>query len=717
MQPQPEIIAQPAAPAAPALPALREDLRLYPGPVTAEGSPTWRIHDPVRNRFFEIGWLEFEMLSRWTPGGDPAQLLESMAAETPITPEMEELEAVLKFLMKNHLIKAESKGAMQELKTKWLAGGNKAWYTELLHNYLFFRLPLFKPDRLLERTLPYVRFMFTRRFAIMLGMLGLLDAHLVTQRWDEVTHAFLYFFNFEGLFYYAVAATFAKVVHELGHAYSAKHFGLRVPTMGVAFLVMWPVLYTDTGESWKLTQSGQRFAIAAAGMAAELTLALFATLAWAIAGDGPMKSMLFLLATTTWITTLAINLSPFMRFDGYFLLSDALDIPNLHERSGALAKRWVRSTFFALAQDDPEPLFSTSLKRRLVAFALFTWLYRFTVFIGIALVVYHKFFKLLGIFLMLVEVVWFIARPVVVEMAYIWSQRSQVRVVVRSFVALLVIAGLATWMFPVATEVEAPALIHASREYAVYPPFPTRLDEVLVKTGQRVTADTVVARLDAPEITDRATRAALQARAFAAELSRAPASTLQQERIRVLEQQLSEAVAQYKGAVADLQRLELRASIPGVVRDMSPDMIPGRWLQPRNVLLRVVEPNRSVVDAYVAENQLRAVKVGQTVRFYPDVNNLPVVTGTVQLVEPVSIKVVPHPLLSSTNGGPLPASKGERGALIPHQAMYRVRIAPDNEGAFPSVVRGSVRIQTGFFALAENFIARAIALAIRESGF
>jgi putative peptide zinc metalloprotease protein len=272
-------------------------------------------------------------------------------------------------------------------------------------------------------------------------------------------------------------------------------------------------------------------------------------------------------------------------------------------------------------------------------------------------------------------------------------------------------------MFPVATEVEAPALIHASKEYTVYPPFPARLDEVLVKTGQMVDENTVVARLDAPEVTDRATRAALQARAFAAELARAPASTLQQERIRVLEQQLSEAVAQYRGAVADLERLELRASISGIVRDLPADMTPGRWVQPRNAMLRVVEPKDSVIDAYVAESQLRAVKVGQGVRFYPDIGNLPVITGTVQSVEPVSIKVVPHPLLSSTNGGPLPASKGERGTLVPHQAMYRVRIIPAKEGVFPAVVRGSVRIQTGFFALAENFIARAIALAIRESGF
>ncbi len=699
------------------LPALREDLRLYPGPITADGSPTWRIHDPVRNRFFEIGWLEFQLLSRWVPHEPAAELISAVVAETPITPEPEEVEALVKFLVDNHLAKPGINGALQQLKAKWLAG-DKPWHTELLHNYLFFRVPLFKPDRFLERTLPYVRFMFTRRFAIFLAVLALVDLHLIFRQWDEVTHSFLYFFNFEGLFYYALAATFAKVIHELGHAYSAKHFGLRVPTMGAAFLVMWPVLYTDTGESWKLTQPRERFVISAAGMGSELALALFATLAWAIAGDGPMKSMFFLLATTTWITTVAINISPFMRFDGYFLLSDALDIPNLHERAGALAKRWVRSTFFALEQPDPEPTFSAKLKRRLIAFALITWLYRFTVFITIALVVYHSFFKLLGIMLMMVEIVWFIARPVAVELAYVWSQRAKVRVMVRSFLILLVIAALGIWMFPVATEVEAPALIHSEREYTIYAPFPARLEEVLVRPGQTVEADTIVARLDAPELRDRAIRAAMQARAYAAELARAPASTLQQERIRVLERQLSEAVAQYRGAVADMQRLELRASIAGVVRDLAPDMTPGRWVQPRQIMLRVIEPARSTIDAYVAESQLRAVQVGQTVRFYPDAANLPVVSGTVQLIEPVAVKVVPHPLLSSTYGGPMPASRSERsGTLVPHQAMYRIRIAPHDTPAYRSVVRGSVRIETGFFALAENFIARAIALAIRESGF
>src|SRR5262249_2613082 len=151
------------------------------------------------------------------------------------------------------------------------------------------------------------------------------------------------------------------------------------------FLVLWPYLYTDVGETWKLSDRRKQFVIAAAGMAAELSLAIFSTLAWALAPEGALKSMLFVLASSTWLITLAINASPFMRFDGYFLLSDALDFPNLHERAGACARWWLRTTFFRLPETMPEPGLEPRQVRWLAAFALVTWAYRFTVFIGIAI--------------------------------------------------------------------------------------------------------------------------------------------------------------------------------------------------------------------------------------------------------------------------------------------------------------------------------------------
>ena len=167
---------------------------------------------------------------------------------------------------------------------------------------------------------------------------------------------------------------------------------------------MMPVLYTDTSESWKLTRRADRFAIAGAGIAIELMLAAWTTLAWALTSDGALRSGLFLLASTTWMWTLAINASPFMRFDGYFLLSDLVGLPNLHERSFALARRQIHWLLFGYREPNPEPALGRSAKRAMIAFALVTWIYRLIVFLGIALLVYNLFFKLLGIFLLMVEI-------------------------------------------------------------------------------------------------------------------------------------------------------------------------------------------------------------------------------------------------------------------------------------------------------------------------
>src|SRR5690606_37041899 len=137
-------------------------------------------------------------------------------------------------------------------------------------------------------------------------------------------------------------------------------------------------------EAWKLDSRRKRFAIGAAGIAAELILAVLATLAWTMLPDGPFRAAAFVLATSTWILTILINASPFTRFDGYFLLADWLNLPNLHARSFALARWWLRETLFGFGDAPPED-FAPARRRRLVMLALFTWLYRLILFIAIAL--------------------------------------------------------------------------------------------------------------------------------------------------------------------------------------------------------------------------------------------------------------------------------------------------------------------------------------------
>ena len=161
---------------------------------------------------------------------------------------------------------------------------------------------------------------------------------------------------------------------------------------------------------------------------------------------------MFFLATTSWVMTVLINASPFMRFDGYFIASDVLDLPNLHERSGALAKTWMRRTLLGFEDKWPEA-FGDHKRRVLIGFALFTWLYRLVVIAGIAITVYFYFFKLLGIALMLVEVVWFIGKPVMRELEVWNKRRAEIHPSRKRWLAIGLLAGLALLLFPFSSNV------------------------------------------------------------------------------------------------------------------------------------------------------------------------------------------------------------------------------------------------------------------------
>lgn len=709
---------EPRAPAAAALPRLREDLKLYPGAPLRDGSPSWRILDPLRNAFFEIGWLEFELLARWSGHREGAPLRAQVAAETKLVPTEDELRDLIEFLAANQLLQPDSKVAKEALGRK-AAAGKQSWYLYLLHHYLFFRLPLLRPDAFLGRTVGVVDLFFTRGFVLAVLLVLAVDLYLVGREWHEFSNAFLGMLTPKGLVYYAVALTFAKVIHELGHAYAAKRFGVRVPAMGLAFLVMWPYLYTDVGETWKLGDRRKQFVIAAAGMAAELSLAVFATLAWALAPEGAMKAMLFVLATSTWLITLAINASPFMRFDGYFLLSDALDFPNLHERAAACGRWWVRTTFFRLPEAMPEPGLAPRNVRWLVVFALLTWAYRLTVFLGIAIAVYFMFFKLLGILLMLVEVIWFIVKPLWSETAYVLRHWSAVRFAWRPIGAAAALALVAVWLLPVASEVTAPGLLRAEREQAVYAPFAARVVAVSVeRSGGAVAKGAPLVDLDLAELKSRTELAQVALASAQAELARTPASERQQERRAVLEQQREQALAEMQSVREDAERQHLRAAHAGTVRDLPRDLVPGQWVGPRQLLMRVVSDGEPLIEAFVSERQLAAVTAGQTVRFYPTLPNTPMIEGTVVRVDRTPIKEITQPLLASTHGGDILVNPSPNGAMVANEAVFRVSVKP--LGKVPpvtSVTRGTVHIEGGLRFVAENFLFRSLSVLIRESGF
>lgn len=660
---------QPAQP----LPVLRQELRIDASAPDASGAPCWTLFDPLRHVFFQLGKLEYVVLTHWASGTtkDLAAALEREGVTGEEASEL--LSSVIEFGVANNLVKREDRESIEALNRQRQAM-QKSWWRWLVDNYLFIRIPLVKPDAFLKRTLPRVQFLFARGIVVAFVLGAVLGLYLVSRQWDAFITSFLYFFSFEGLIAYGLGLAVVKVIHELGHAYMAARFGCRVPTMGVALLVMMPMLYTDTTSAWRLRSRRQRLMIDCAGIMAELGVAVIATLAWVVLPEGSLRSVAFILATTSWVMSLAINTSPFMRFDGYYVLSDLTGIPNLQSRAFALGRWKLREVLFDLRDPPPEDL-PRHTRNWMVVYAYATWLYRLILFIGIALLVYHMFFKALGIILFVVEIMVFVARPIMTELKQWNAMRDRIKASRRT--KRLAIAGGIVFLLlalPTDTRISAPAILSTVKSQPMIAGEPALLTNMLVSNGQAVKAGTIIAQLTSSDIDREIARTKVRIAQLEAQSGRATADDEDRANLLVLRSDLAGQRLSLAGLLARRQKLVLVAPSDGVIADVPLDMTPGRWLGGRETIARLISPNAYDVQAYVKEGDLWRLEAGAGARFVPDDPVQRSRAARLDQIAAAATENIVFPMLGSSQGGPIPVDEETDGGLKPREAIYRIHL-------------------------------------------
>ena len=702
------------------LPLLRDELDLLPGPMLPDGAPSWTLHDPARNQFFRIDWTLFEVLQRWHLD-DPAAIAAEISASTTLQIGTQEVQDVIQFLTTHQLLRPSGAKAAADM-AQHLQKRQGTLLGWLLHHYLFFRIPLVRPDAWLNRWQGVAGLLFSRHFLTLTLLafgFGLLQ---VVQRWDVFVGTLVDTFNIEGLLSYGLAVFAVKVLHELGHAFTAKRMGCRVPTMGVAFLVMWPVAYTDTNETWRLTDRYQRLKVASAGILTELAVAAWATLAWALFPEGAFKSAAFFLATTSWITTLAINASPFLRFDGYFILSDWLDISNLHERSFALARWRLREWLFDLREDPPE-YFSSERTRALVAFAWGVWIYRLVLFLGIAALVYYMFFKVLGLVLFTVEILWFVLLPVWQELRA-WAKRRPVIASRRrgwlSLVFLVLIGSLAFVPWPV--RVTASALLRPAEVWPVFSPGGARVEALPFKEGDAVAAGSTLLRLFVPDLQMRQKANSAKLESMQWQASAAEVDPLGKNSLRSTQESLQVVRAEQASLRAESLQFAPVAPFAGRLRDLDPDLQVGQWLARKEPIAMLVrEDSGWLVETWLNEDTVHRVRVGDTALFFTEGPDTQRIELTVNSIDQDGARTLPRAELSAQRGGHVLARE-KAGQLVPEHAIYHVSLGLANSEKLPTELtahswRGKVTIHAQWEAPAWPYLRQALAVLVREAGF
>ncbi len=691
------------------LPALRAELQLKPGVRELDGSKSWLIFDPLRHEYFQLDSKNYQMLKRWragTAGSVIEQLDEGLVS-------LEDVENLLRFLWQNNLTVLPPNGDIGFYLTQ-----NKAKKSSLakrvLHGYLFVRIPLIRPQAFLKRTERYTRMFFSRTWWIFILLAALTGLFLTSRQWDQFTHTFSYYFSTQGFIYFAATLVFVKCLHELGHGYAAARYGCTVKTMGVAFLVLFPVLFTDTTDSWKLTSRKQRLVISAAGVAVEISLAVIATLMWAFLEDGPLRSTAFFVATTSWTMSLLVNMNPFMRFDAYYFLSDALGVQNLQSRSFAMGRWSLREFLFGLGEVAPEAM-PGRIRTGLIVYSWLTWLYRFFLFLGIAFLIHSMVFKPFGSVLGGVEILFFIAIPIMNELKQWWQRRKQIVACRSARVTAVTIAGLLVAMIiPWQSTIRMPAVIEALEHTPLYAPDVAQIEKLHVEQGDSVQPGQILVTLKSVRLDNQ--RVATQRRIQLTEalLGRTVVDADDRAQRTVLKTELRQTQEELRGIEERIDLLVIKSSLKGVVADLDPNLHQGMWVNDQTLLGNVISASGGRVRGYVSASDLGRIRLAERAVFMPEVPEGDPVEGVLTLIDTANAERLTIEELTSHYDGVIAVNKTDRN-IEPLKAWYNISVEIDRDSdRITQVQRGTLFTTGQAESLISRFWRRAVHVVLRE---
>jgi len=654
------------------LPQFRKDLELFPGPEETDGSPTYNLYDPVRAKYFKMNWAESLIIQNLKPNMTLKELHELIQEQTTLDVTIDEIKYFFLDAFRYDLL-----ATMKPSEHHEKIHDSKRWhlFKWLLYNYLYIKIPIINPDAFLTRTVKYVRFLGSSWAFILYLCVGLTGFFLLFTRIGEFLHTFTYFFNIKGFLIYALAISCVKIIHEFSHAYTAKNYGVYVPSMGVAFIVLWPVLYTDVTDGWKLKSRYQRFAISIAGIVAELVIAGICTIGWVLSEPGVFQSIFFVLTSITLISTLIINLNPAVRFDGYYILGDLWGIDNLQFRAFGVARWKIRQWLLGIEAPCPEPRMTHTRLVGMIVYSIYTWIYRVFLYTAIAVLVYYKFTKALGLFLFFVEIAIFLVWPIASEIRALTGLRGYIKTNPRMMITLTVLGLIfAYFAVPLPHKEYFDAIAVAADSQTVYIPSPGYIKDIRVKREDVVSEGDVLLVMDSPPLNGKIALHQLEKKILERDIFILGQDDQNRAFIPEKRAKLDSNNERLQALLGIRDELDIKAQISGQLYLWNTNLKEGQYLPKNEVIGRIADMESHEVIAFVPEQYVNTVYEGQQAYFrVPSTNDI--FKGKIVNVNPLRSPILAYPQLASINQGEIPVvQEPSSGALMIVDSYYTVRV-------------------------------------------
>ena len=703
------------------------------------GRSYWVVKEPVGLNYFRFQEEEYAILQKIDGQTSLDELKEWFEAEFPpqkIT--LEELQQFVGMLHRSGLVIADVPGQGTQLHERKKERRRKEMLGAV-SNILCIRFKGFDPERLLNWLYPKVRWMFSWPFFILSLLFILTAMTLVLVEFNQFRAslpAFSTFFSIENGFWLMVILALTKVIHEFGHGLTCKHFGGECHEMGVMILVLTPCLYCNVSDSWMLPNKWQRAAIGAAGMYVEVVLASAATFIWWFKMDPTnLLSMICLnIIFISSVSTIMFNANPLLRYDGYYILADLTEIPNLRQKATTILSRKMSEWFLGIEpQEDP-----FLPQRNQIFFCIYSiaaTIYRWVVVFSI-LWFLHKLFKpsglqVIGHAMVAMSLVGLVVMPLYkVYKFFSVPGRMQKVKKPRMYATLGGLAALVGFVFlvPLPHSVMCTIEVRPQDAMRVYVDVPGTLEEIDVRPSQAVFAGQELGRLKNVELDIKVAASkgkweqyntqlvALHRMGYSNPDSMADIPALEKSK-RAVEKQLVEQMDDQKklvlrapeappgadpnkpiGVVMPPPWRENRPTIEGQLPSWS-----GTPLEPRNlgclltegdVFCLIGDPKKMEAILYIDQGDVEFVDEGQEVEILLDELPFDPLKTKIGTVANSETKIVSK-RVSTIGGGTLPVEADAAGVPRPQNAIYQANAPLDNpDGLLWIGLRGRAKIHT-----------------------